>query len=277
MLTLSYFCFVNKIISIFDFYIKSSIHLSFCVLALIIITSLRFDLDFSYPLLLCVFCATIVVYNFIKYASTLPYYFFTKNAPIKKIQLLSFVAGFFLFASTIFLKIHTILFGIILFILCLTYVIPFKRSNIRNYSKIKIFVVAFCWAGTTVIMPFTENAIFDLWDSILLFIQRFIFVFVYTLPFEIRDLKYDSIQLKTIPQVIGIKKTKILAFSLLIIFCLISFCFDSTRNQFIISDITISITTALFIYNTKESQSQYFTNFWVEAIPIFWLIVVLTI
>ena len=40
------------------------------------------------------------------------------------------------------------------------------------------------------------------------FTQRFLFVFVLMLPFEIRDMKYDSLKLSTIPQQIGIIKTK---------------------------------------------------------------------
>ena len=270
---------MKKIVSILNFYIKSSLHLSLCVLSLIIITCLRFDLDFSYALIVCVFCATIVVYNFIKYASTLPYYFFTKNAPIKKIQILSFVSGFFLFISVFFLNSNTRLLGSVLFLFCLTYVIPFNRSsiNIRNYSKIKIFIVAFCWAGSTVLMPFSEDVIVNLSDTIWLFIQRFIFIFVYTLPFEIRDLQYDSIKLKTIPQVIGINKTKILAYLLLIIFCIMGFFIESNESKFLLSDIIIAFITAIFIFNTKVNQSKYYTSFLIEGLPIYWLIVILII
>ena len=270
---------MKKLISIFDFYIKSSLHLSFCVLSLILITCIRFDLDFSYALIVCVFCATIVVYNFIKYASTLPYYFFTKNAPIKKIKTISFVSGFFLFISVFFLNSNTILLGFMLFVLCLTYVIPFNRSsiNIRNYSKIKIFIVAFCWAGATILMPFSENISVDLIVVIWQFIQRFIFIIVYTLPFEIRDLEYDSINLKTIPQVIGINNTKILAYLLLIIFCIMGFFIESNESKFLFSDIIIAFITAIFIFNTKIDQSRYYTSFLIEGLPIYWLIVILII
>ena len=270
---------MKKLISIFNFHIKSSLHLSLCVLSLIIITNLRFDLDFNYGLFVCIFCATVVVYNFIKYASTLPYYFFTKNTPVKKIQILSFISGFFLVISVFFLKTNTILIGFILFVLCLTYVVPLNRTsiNIRNYSKVKIFIVAFCWAGATILMPFAENTRIDLWDNVWQFLQRFIFVFVYTLPFEIRDLEYDSIKLKTIPQVIGINKTKILAYLLLIIFCVIGFFIDSEGSKFFLSDIIIAFTTAVLISKTKLDQSKYYTSFLVEGLPIFWLIVILIV
>ena len=38
--------------------------------------------------------------------------------------------------------------------------------------------------------------------------QRYLYVVIAILPFEIRDMQYDSIKLSTIPQQIGIIKTK---------------------------------------------------------------------
>ena len=99
--------------------------------------------------------------------------------------------------SLFYIKIKTFLFGIFIFIFCVIYAIPFNRSkrNIRNYSRIKIFIVAFCWAAVTVLFPLTVEPEIDYLNASILFFQRFIFVVVYTLPFEIRDLKFDSIKL----------------------------------------------------------------------------------
>ncbi|MDG1973409.1 MAG: hypothetical protein P8I26_00005, partial [Flavobacteriaceae bacterium] len=72
--------------SFFDFYVKSSIHLSISVLALTVITFLRLKIEFSPLILFIIFNSTIITYNFIKFASTLPYYFFVNNVSIKKIQ-----------------------------------------------------------------------------------------------------------------------------------------------------------------------------------------------
>jgi 4-hydroxybenzoate polyprenyltransferase len=264
---------VKKISSIFEFYIKSSLHLSICVLALLSITYLRINIEFDYVILFIVFNATIIVYNFIKYASTLPYYFLVNNVSIKKIQYLSFFCGVCLFCSLFYIKIQTILFGIFISIFCIIYVIPFNRSkkNIRNYSRIKIFIVAFCWAMVTVLFPLTVEFEIDYLNASILFFQRFIFVVVYTLPFEIRDLKFDSIKLKTIPQLFGLKKTKQLAYLLLIFFLLINFVIQPLSMVFLISDLIIALFTAYLIYITKENQAKHFASFWVESIPLLWL------
>ena len=267
---------MKKISSIFEFYIKSSLHLSLCVLALILITNLRLNIEFNVIILFIVFNATIVVYNFIKYASILPYYFLVNNVSIKKIQYLSFFCGLCLLCSLFYIKIETILFGFFISIFCIIYVIPFNRSkrNIRNYSRIKIFIVAFCWAAVTVLFPLAVELEIDYLNAAILFFQRFIFVVVYTLPFEIRDLKFDSIKLKTIPQLFGLKKTKQLAYLLLILFLLINFVIEPLSIIYLISDFIIALITAYVIYITKENQAKHFASFWVESVPILWLLII---
>ena len=240
------------------------------------VSCLRLKVEFNFLIFFFVFNATVIVYNFIKYASTLPYYFLVNNISIKKIQYLSFLSGFFLILTLFFLKIQTIVFGLFVSIFCVIYVIPFNRTkrNIRNYSRIKIFIVAFCWAAITVLFPLTNQLDIDYINSILLFLQRFIFVIAYTLPFEIRDLKYDSIKLKTMPQVFGLRKTKNIAFFLLALFFILTFTIRPISNTYLIADLLIALFTAYLIARTKENQTKYFASFWIESIPILWLIII---
>ena len=263
--------FIKKL---FDFYIKSSFHLGVCVVSLYIISIYKLQIDLNYYILTCLFSSTIVVYNFIKYASTLPYYFFVQNAPIKKIQILSFFFGFFLLYSLFFLSFEALFFGFFLFLICVLYVFPINHSisNFRNRSKIKIFLVAICWAGSTVIFPFIESNNINYGDSMLLFVQFFLFVIVCTVPFEIRDLKYDSNDLKTIPQIYGTNNSKYISYVLIFIFFSISFISNGTSID-LISDLLISFVLVFIIYLTKENQGKYFSSFWVESLPIYWLII----
>ena len=263
--------FIKKL---FDFYIKSSFHLGLCVVSLYLTSIFKLQIDLNYYVLTFLFSSTIVVYNFIKYASTLPYYFFVNNAPIKKIQILSFFMGFFLLYSLFFLSFKALLFGFCLFLICVLYVFPINQSisNFRNRSKIKIFLVAICWSGSTVIFPFIESNSKDYSDLILLFVQFFLFVIVYTMPFEIRDLKYDSNDLKTIPQIYGINNSKYISYVLIFIFISIS-VFSNGRSVDLISDLLISLILIFITHITKENQTKYFSSFWVESLPVYWLII----
>ena len=259
---------------VFDFYIKSSLHLGFCVVSLYLVSIFKQQITVNHYVLICLFSSTIIVYNFIKYASTLPYYFFVQNAPIKKIQILSFISGCVLLFSLFFLDWKTLFFGFILFLICLLYVFPLNHSesNFRNRSKIKLFLVAICWSGSTVLLPFIESQQMDYYGSTVLFIQFFLFVVIYSMPFEIRDLKYDSKELRTIPQIFGIKKSKYISYILSFIFISISFI-NQSKNNDLISDVLISVILIFIIYRTKKNQTKYFSSFWVESVPVYWFII----
>ena len=112
--------------------------------------------------------------------------------------------------------------------------------------------------------------------------QRFILVFVLILIFEIIDLAKDDPHLQTVPQQIGTKRTKILGYVLLMIFCGLEF-FNSNANanfnfQFLpfqlVLIFAIAILIALFLFFVNEKKSKYYTSFWVESIPIIWWVLV---
>ncbi len=101
----------------------------------------------------------------------------------------------------------------------------------------------------------------------ILSLQRFVLIFVLILIFEIIDLRFDNPNLRTVPQQIGMKKTKILGFSLLFLFCgLEIFNINSNFNiQFmklkLDLDIAIAIVITLFLAFANEKRSKYYTSF----------------
>jgi 4-hydroxybenzoate polyprenyltransferase len=63
----------------------------------------------------------------------------------------------------------------------------------------------------------------------LLFTERALFIFAITIPFDIRDIQIDETsKLKTLPQVIGIRKSQFLALLLLSISALLTIVLIST-------------------------------------------------
>ena len=112
----------------------------------------------------------------------------------------------------------------------------------------------------------------DYYGSLVLFVQFFLFVVTYSMPFEIRDLNYDSKELRTIPQIFGIKKSKYISYILSFIFISISFI-NQSKNNDLISDVLISVILIFIIYGTKKNQTKYFSSFWVESVPVYWFII----
>lgn len=258
----------------FDFYIKSSFHLGICVICLYLVNVLKHDIEVDYLIITFLFSSTIIVYNFIKYGYNLQNYSTAKNSVLKMIQFLSFFCGFALIYTLFFLKFYTLLFGTFLFFICIFYVFPIGNSklNFRNLSKVKLFLVAFCWSASTVFLPLIENGLNNCYFTLIFSFQIFFLVIIYTIPFEIRDLHKDSIELQTIPQIFGIKKSKNICYYLIIVFSLLSFINSGFGANFL-SDIILSIILFFIVYITKKNQSKYFSSFWVESVPIYWLLV----
>ena len=246
----------------FDFYIKSSFHLGICVICLYLVNVLKHDIEVDYLIITFLFSSTIIVYNFIKYGYNLQNYSTAKNSVLKMIQFLSFFCGFALIYTLFFLKFYTLLFGTFLFFICILYVFPMGNSklNFRNLSKVKLFLVAFCWSASTVFLPLIENGLNNYYFTLIFSFQIFFLVIIYTIPFEIRDLHKDSIELQTIPQIFGIKKSKNICYYLIIVFSLLSFINSGFGANFL-SDVILSIILFFIVYITKKKSVKVFLKF----------------
>ena len=99
-----------------------------------------------------------------------------------------------------------------------------------------------------------------------------VFVVILMLPFEIRDLQYDSLKLATIPQQIGIKNTKLIGVFIGIVFFFLEFFKDKLEAEQILITLIITVVALLFLVFSKAKQGTYYCSFWVEGIPIVWLL-----
>ena len=266
---------------LFDFYINSSIHIAFSVYSLVRMTQFMFHISEDKPTLYFAFFGTIVGYNFVKYdalARTQKLQMRRELMGIAFISLISLIAtGYYFF------QLHktTQIIGFLFLVITLLYTLPFfpNRRNARNWAGIKIYIVALCWVGVTLVLPIINAEIAITSDFYLKCVQRFLLVFVLVLIFEIIDLQKDDPNLKTVPQQIGVKKTKILGFILLLVFCALEFLNSNLQHSFLMLNLifAIAIIIGLFLAFVNPFRSKYYTSFWVESIPILWWVLVLVI
>ena len=262
---------------IFNFYIDASLHVALAVYALVRVTMLNFNIEYDENISYVIFYGAIVGYNFLKYAGTAEKYIFVDKTYTKIIQGLSFLA-FFLSIYYIFHLPFKILYRIGgLVVVTVLYLIPLSttKRNIRSLAGIKVFIVALVWTASTVLLPvINANNKVD-FNVFIEAIQRFVYVIIIMIPFEIRDLKEDSIQLKTIPQQLGIKNTKIFGLVFLIPFYLMEFLKDVVDSENLIVMAILSIITGVLIVFSEENQGKYYSGFWVESLPILWWVLLL--
>lgn len=258
---------------LFDFYINSSVHVALAVVSLCLVTYMHFGFSPNPDLLLFVFFGSITGYNFVKYAGIAKLHHSSLANGLKVIQIFSFFAFLCLLWSAFKMPLEILWWSAFFGVFTLLYALPVlsKKRNLRSISGIKIFVIAFVWAGVTVILPFLDGGGVLGMQILPEFAQRFLIVLALILPFEIRDLRYDLQQLGTLPQTMGVTRTKILGFALLAGLFLI----ELLKPNFSAPSLgALAVTETLLaglIWKAKERQSQYYSSFWVESIPIFWM------
>ncbi|NAS32304.1 hypothetical protein GTQ40_15075 [Flavobacteriaceae bacterium R38] len=258
--------------NIFDFYLNASIHVALAVYILVQITLLNFDIDYDLNLSFVTFFGTIVIYNFIKYGSRAKKYFIVEKEQDKIIQVFSFLAGFTMLFFVFQLKNATWIGFLILGLISIFYVIPFHASkkNFRSLNGLKIYIVALVWSGVTVYLPILNAEMKITHDVLIEGIQRFLFVLVITLPFEIRDLQIDEKSLNTIPQQIGVQKTKLLGVILIDVFLLLELFKDDYTIKNLILLLIVKAAVIISLFFSKREQSKYYSSFYVESIPLIW-------
>lgn len=259
---------------LFDFYLDSSIHVAFSCFALVNCTYIFLNIFPNYGVSLFAFFGTIVGYNFVKFDAlvrTKKEHLGFKLKAIISISLLAFIGGFYYFLE---LQKITKIIALVVLILTILYALPIypNKKNARNWAGFKIYIVAICWVVVTFFLPvINSESIIDL-EIVVIMIQRFILVFTLILLFELKDLKNDEPHLRTIPQQIGVKNTKRLGYILLFWFIGIRFLNGNLNVQYLelYLNIVIAIVIGLFLFFITEKKSKYYTDFWVESIPIVW-------
>ena len=266
---------------ILNFYINSSIHVGLSATSLTWISLLDFQIALDKNLLFFVFFATITGYNFVKYFGVAKFHHRSLTNWLKAIQIFSFFCFLLMCYFGLQLSMKTLYyiggFGVITFL----YAIPFlpkrffmdQQQNLRSVVGLKIYLIALVWTGVTVFLPLIEHNLPVNQTALVMALQRFLIVLVLMLPFEIRDLQFDSLKLSTLPQQIGVRLTKFIGCVLLVVIFFLEYFKKHSTDYTEEALLIIVVISALLLLLARKKQGNYYSAFWVEGIPIFWLMV----
>lgn len=210
---------------------------------------------FRFPSFFLIFITYFSGYLYTKYQYTK--YFF-------KILILNGIAG----VICAFLIIHNhneirLLKWLVIVILGLLYNSFFLDVYIRKIPLLKVFYVGLVWALVNCWLTLPEF-------SLPIFLISFFFITALVLPFDIRDMKSDSIQ--TFPRLIGVQNTKYIAYFLIFISTILaSFYLD---YQYSLSFFLTSMVTYILIYYSENKRDDAYFSFGVEtcsALPFLFL------
>jgi len=263
---------------IFDFYIFSNIHVALAAFCLAKLTLLTYAIDQNL-IPFFVFFSTITGYNFIrlyKIDNIQDWFFIIIKANRKVIVALTIVSGIFVTYLGFLLNTKALVALIPFGLFTLFYAIPIpmkkeKKVTLRSLAYFKMFLIAISWAGVTVLIPLINyDIVFDK-DVAFVFLQRFLFAVVVVIPFDIRDMNFDNEQLKTLPQFIGVQKSKILGLFTLMLFLGLEFLKNPVEPQQLRVHFFIALVTLFFLFKANVIQHKYYSAFFVESIPMVWL------
>ena len=257
-----------------SFIIHSNILIALAALALTLATQVQLGMEPRAHLYLAlIFLATLFDYNLHRYLTTYNKHEAIKNEKLKWAteHLNTFVALIILpFGGLVvvifFVKTEVLYLLLPLALLSFLYSFPFPAKQNRNFRLLNIpgmktFLIAFVWTSATVLVPvFFENQSFDHLETILLFVERFTFIFAIAIPFDIRDVETDRLSsLKTIPIHFGENNAiKISNIALLISVFIALFHYFGTNMVFILPAYVISIVITLFFINNKALKNATF-------------------
>ncbi|MBP4141429.1 hypothetical protein J3S90_06415 [Flavobacterium sp. P4023] len=264
---------------VLDFYINSSIHVALSCYALVKMTQHMFHIPYEEPVANFAFFGTVVGYNFVKYDALARSKKNNIRKELKMIILLSIISLVFVAYYFFQLQRITQIIAITFLSVTLLYTLPFfpNRKNARNWAGVKIYIVSLCWVGVTLALPIVNAEIDITADFFLKCLQRFILIFVLILVFEILDLAKDDPHLQTVPQQIGVKKTKILGWVLMVVFYFLELFKSNFDQKQLVVNFVLVVLLSLFLLFASHKKSKYYTSFWVEAVPIFWWLMVVFI
>lgn len=271
---LKWFWKMGRLKKIFNFYLDANIHVALAVYALTQVTLMEYELPFDESISYALFFGTIVEYGFIKYASLAKHYLFIEQPYLRWIQRFNIACGLIAMYYVSQLSLKTIVFAAGLVVVAFLYVVPSMttKKNLRNLKGIKAFVVSFTWSVSTVLLPLINNEV-PLTQTVFIdLVQRFLFILVLMIPFEIRDLKTDQLGLRTLPQVLGSRGARFLGLLLLLFFVLFSLMKTRLNAESLWLEWGVALLLVFAIGFARENQSRYYAGFFVEGISITWWI-----
>ncbi|MDF1675889.1 MAG: UbiA family prenyltransferase [Vicingaceae bacterium] len=272
----------------------SNFFVSLCVAALTYRTFLYFNFPPSNALLVLVFSATYFIYNFQRLVRMNQKEIDEANIGFrmrwvyKNKQPIIFtivITAIIIIVSLFYIDIKTIIVLAIMGLFSVVYVVRFIPYNkkwlaLRDIPYLKIFVIAFVWTLVTGLLPLVNNIEQINLHYILFLVKQFLFVFAITIPFDIRDMKYDIEKgIKTFPLVVGVKKVIILGVLLLLGFIAIAsyefLVFQNITMSLWIAEIITILLVAVLLLLSKKQQPELFYSLIIEGTSLLLAITVL--
>lgn len=162
---------------------------------------------------------------------------------------------------------------IIPIVLSLLYVAPLfiGQKRLRDFHYIKIFLVASCWALLCGLIPLSSSNLSNL-ELILFSLEKFLFIFAITLPFDLRDLEVDrESDVKTLAHLFPQYLSYGILFSFILCAILVLTNPMYTSDQQILLIITYLALELITRFSARQKSDYYYSGL-IDATMIFFFL-----
>jgi len=259
----------------FEFLINSNLFIALSAVTLTVASQVHFGWEPRlHPYLAVVFFATLADYNFhriISFSSrsiaviSSKYTWAARHIPLIRMILAGSCIGLLL--SLFFVTYRNLIFLAPLAAVTLIYSVSNNNKylgnlHIKQIPGIKTLLLALVWSAVTIFLPVinTANTESNL-QIMILFAQRFSFIFAIAIPFDIRDMDCDSKNgIKTIPMIFGeAGALRISGFALLLSLAFALFSYSENQALPQLAGYLISIIFAgIVIFSKKLLSKRYY-------------------
>ena len=253
-----------------EFIIFSNIWISLCGVGLAVSSFFLCNLKLNFFFLGLVFFATLFGYNLQNLNKKTIHKERSKQiiwiqSNLINIKILTTISFFFaIIFSFLILNINSVLCSAPFFFFVLFYRYPIlKKYNFRKIKGLKILFISVCWSWTCCVLP---QLVFSSSVNWIIALLVSIYVFIITIPFDIRDIRFDQ-GIQTIPQMIGIQNSYILIMFMTSILFFISLFTANCRFAIFL------ILTVFALIPSKKKNSEFYYLFLLDGLllvmPIF--------
>ncbi len=258
-----------------------NIWVAIAVSALCVVTYMDMSMAIQYDYIFLVFFGTISMYNFqrlIRMHIMVQEVYHLRARWYKKLYKWNLLGLMLCIAPILYFGMQIQLTNywpmLLAAVISLAYPLPVYKSSkgwmrLRDFPLFKIVLVSLVWAIVSVWIP--RQLTMNSWNfnGVLQFLERFIFIFAITIPFDIRDVRYDK--QPTIPKLIGVKGAKLLSLVLWIAFFLLflrNHSIPEIQIGFYVSGFVLFVIGSILILKSHPLRDPLYYSFLIEALPI---------
>lgn len=264
--------------SFFRFIFSHSIFIAFCAVAMCLETYLIFRKFPSFPILFTVFLSTIGSYNFYWLVSKRSFSKNKKDFLKSKDNLaylillaISVIGLLILYKSLIELWLPISITALLTLLYCLPLIGSKSLVFLKGNGFIKTFLLAFTWAIVTVAFPLWQEQVTGT-KFIFLLLNRFVFVLLLCILFDLRDAKLDKqlsiYSIATDYSMAYVKRLWWFVFTIYVATVIFLFFYTGFNAYMVSHALTSFLLATIYFLAVSKKRGYYFYYFLVDGMMI---------